>query len=135
MKNEKTMPLVKSIVIQYLIGGLAWFGYGFTLLFDNLPCKIIAALLMLIALTCSLITIFCKKESQDEMSNVHMIKAKAASCNFIHEIALVLGIIVPITIIFNVNILIPLKFLFPIILGIIRIIIGIMFVYYEKVGD
>ena len=131
MKNEKTMPLVKSIVIQYLIGGLAWFGYGFTLLFDNLPCKIIAAASMLVAVYCSVISIFSKKEPEDEMSNIHMIKSKAVVCDLIYTATLIFTLLI----LANVTFSIPIKFMSPLLLGIIQIIIGSMFVYYEKVGD
>lgn len=131
MKRKEKLSLVKSIIIQYLINGLAWFVYAFSLLFENLPCKIIAAVSMLVAVSCSVISIFSKKEPEDEMSNVHMIKSKAVVCDLVYTATLIFTLLIPA----NVTFSIPIKFMSPLLLGIIQIVIGFMFVYYEKVGD
>ncbi len=131
MKENKVMSVMKQTILITIVDGIAWCLFGIFFLFDNIPCKVLAIISILIAITSTGIATFSKHEEDDEMSIKHMHHARSRSYSIIMATVALIGIV---SMIGN-DITISYRLIYPFVLGIGEIIVGIYFVVYEKVGD
>lgn len=131
MKNRKEMSVMKQSVLKNFIDGAAWCLYGGFALFDNIPCRIISIIFLVVAIASCGLALFAKQEEDDEMSTLHMRHAKSTSYSIMIAAVAIIGIIsiVKNDMVFNY------RHIYPFVLGVAEIIVGICFAVYEKVGD
>ena len=129
---KKEITLVASRTIQYVFNGAAWILYGIFNLFDNKICNIMSIIFMLIAFITSLISIFGKREEEDEMGAEHLQASKARTL----DINIIIILTVALVALFCKNFFV-LDFVkvYPFIIGTMELFTGVLFVKYEKVGE
>ena len=138
---KKKLGLIESKCLLYIGNGIAWLMFGVLSIFDNVVCEIIATICLLCGIT-SIILGMSSKEKDDEMSKHNMMKAKATAMDF-------LKIIICFVLVFNAlqglvhsffptvkeTISIVIRTVIPMILGIAEIMIGWLFIKYERDGE
>ena len=130
MKISKKLSLAQSYKLRYTVNGIAWLVYSICHLFDNIACRLIGCVAMVVAIIC-LVSFFRQGEEEDEMAMKHIYRAKAFSFDIILGGILIFGIIsmVGADLKFNLN------DIYGFVVGVANIFIGYIFSHLEKVGD
>lgn len=139
---KKELNLVTSKCLTYVVNGIGWLAYAFLSVFDNPVCSILASTVLLICVIMSIKSRSFATESDDEMSEYNLMKAKATTVDWLKiiicAILLLLAVVGLLHEFFPVvkeNFSISLGLVVPLILGITEIAIGFLFVKYEKDGE
>lgn len=135
MKKNTVLSIVTQVEISNTIQGAFWIGAGFFGLFDNLICRLLTLLMLLLAIACLAVLRTHKREADDEMSESHMKDAQAHTLSAVQTILTVIAIAVPfipndILNTLNWNRVLP-CILF-IIIGLLNVITGITFKHIEE---
>ena len=133
MNEKEPMSLSKKYNIRYTIGGVAWLLYAFFNLIpkNSVPLKIVRVLLLLIGLICIVVTMVAKADPEDEMSDLHFNKAKAKTLDFTISAFLIFVIISTFVGYLEVDI----SKLYPFVLGVVQLLIGVLFWIEERTSD
>lgn len=138
---SKKIGLIESKILVYIGNGSAWLAYGVLSLFDNMVCVILSTVFLLCGLA-SLLLGMSSKEKDDEMSNHNLLKAKARTMDNLKIIVLVIlmfisviGLLHMIFPLINENIFVSLKTVVSTIIGVSEIMIGVLFLKYERDGE
>lgn len=133
--------MVESKILVYIGNGSAWLAYGVLSLFDNIVCVILSTVFLLCGFA-SLLLGMSSKEKDDEMSNHNLLKAKANTMDYLKIIVLVIlmfisviGLLHMIFPSINENVFVSLKTVVSMIIGISEIMIGVLFLKYERDGE
>ncbi|CAH0435495.1 hypothetical protein CQ395_08790 [Clostridium neonatale] len=129
---NKTMSLrIKQLLLNGVIG-VVWIASGIMQLIKvNRTVELILSVVFLISLCITFVPYFVKTESEDELSQHNMEKARS----IVLEI-LVLGMTTCILIsTISNNMLIDFKAVMLLLAGVAYLLKYILFIYYEKVGD
>lgn len=139
---KKEISLVVSKCITHLVNGVGWLMYGVLSIFDNSICSLIASVFLLGCIILNITVPFSSNENDDEMSKHNMMKAKATTMDLLKIIICIILLIITIIGLVheffpsvNDNIHISLGMIVPLMLGITEIMIGFLFVKYEKDGE
>ncbi len=132
-ENKEPMSLSKKYNIRYTIDGLAWLLYAVVNLIpgDGIPLKIVCIILLLIAVICSVVSLVAKSDTEDEMSDLHINKAKAMTLDYTISALLILGIIS----IFLGHLEIDIRKLYPFVIGVVQLLTGVLFWLEERTSD
>ena len=138
---KKKLGLIESKCLLYIGNGIAWLMFGAFSIFDNVICEIIASACLLFGMT-SIVLGMSSKEKDDEMSKHNLIKAKATAMDLLKIIiclVLVINAVLGMLHIFfptvKESISISLRPVIPMILGVTEIMIGWLFIKYERDGE
>lgn len=138
MNNKKELSVTKQIRIRYAMHGIAWMVTGLFKFFDNIPCRCISIIALIISVFLLVKFLFADREMEDEMAEQNLYKAKAATLDILKIIVCVaLIIMTAIDFVFEIellsanlkNIIVPILF---IIMGIENLLIGVIFNHYDK---
>ena len=128
---KTNLSVIKEKELKYGISGAGWIGFGVFRLFDNLICNGISVVFIFITVVSLLYCVFAKKEADDEMSKMHLYKAKARTLDKMEILVGFIGLIL-----LNLNsVHIDMGMIYPFIIGFIEFVSCGYFIYYEKVGD
>ena len=135
------MGLIESRILVYIGNGSAWLAYGVLSLFDNIMCEILASLFLSLGIV-SILMGMSSKEKDDEMSEYNMMKAKAVAMDLLKIIILlvlvfdsIIGLLHSIFPSLNETIFISIKAVLPMIIGVLEIMVGCLFLKYQKDGE
>lgn len=138
---SKKLGLIESKCLQYIGNGVAWLMFGLVSAFDNFVCDILAIVCLLCGIT-AIIFSFLSKEKDDEMSKHNMMKAKSRAMDLLKIIICVvifvngmIGTLHTFIPAIKESISVNLRIIIPIILGIVEIMIGYLFLKYEREGE
>ena len=138
---NKKIGLIESRILVYIGNGSAWLAYGVLSLFDNIVCEILASIFLLLGIVSTLMGM-SSKEKDDEMSKYNMMKAKATAMDLLKIIiclVLVFDALLGVLYIFSTTvketISIGLRTVIPMIIGITEIMVGWLFIKYERDGE
>ena len=138
MKKTKELSVTNQIRIRYAMHGVAWMVAGIFKFFDNIPCRIISGVALLISIFLLIKFMFADREMEDEMAELNLYKAKAITLDLIKIIVCMLIIsLTMINLIFDINlfsasiksIIVPILF---IVMGIENFLIGVIFNHFDK---
>lgn len=139
---KKNFNLATSKCITYLVNGIGWLMFGLLSVIDNTVCSLLSAIFLFLCIALSTINPFRSKDSDDEMSDHHMIKAKSLTLDFLKIIILsillilaILGVMHEFIPVIAENVNISLTLIISLILGITEIMTGLFFVKFEKDGE
>lgn len=132
-ENKEPMSLSKKYNIRYTIDGLAWLLYAVVNLIpgDGIPLKIVCIILLLIAVICSVVSLVAKSGTEDEMSDLHINKAKAMTLDYTISVFLIFGVIS----IFLGRLEIDIRKLYPFVIGVVQLLTGVLFWLEERTRD
>ena len=132
-ENKEPMSLSKKYNIRYTIDGLAWLLYAVVNLIpgDGIPLKVVCIILLLIAVICSVVSLVAKSDTEDEMSDLHINKAKAMTLDYTISAFLIFGIIS----IFLGHLEIDIRKLYPFVIGVVQLLTGVLFWLEERTSD
>ena len=128
--NSKKLSLLQNYTLRYTITGGFWIIYSTFHLFDSIFANAVA-ILALIGTILSQLALSLKTEAEDEMSKQHLLKAKSLCLDIVYGSLLIFTILS----MFVVDIVVVLKHTYGFFIGAINVIIGLLFVYFEKAGD
>ena len=133
MNEKEPMSLSKKYNFRYTIDGVAWLLYAFINLIpgNSRFLKILCVILLLIALICSVISMLAKADSEDEMSDLHINKAKAMTLDFT-TCAFLLFCIISILV---GHLEVDITKLYPFVIGVVQLLIGALFWIEERASD
>ena len=133
MNEKEPMSLSKKYNFRYTIDGVAWLLYAFINLIpgNSRFLKILCVILLLIALICSVISMLAKADPEDEMSDLHINKAKAMTLDFTTCAFLLFCIIS----IFVGHLEVDITKLYPFVIGVVQLLIGALFWIEERASD
>ena len=127
---KKNLSLTTAYRMRYTINGLSWLVYAILHLFSNRVCNILSAIALVFAILCSVL--YLKKgENEDEMAIKHLFKAKAYTQDILYVTVLLIGLVS----ILGGNLIIPVNYVYGFVIAITNFFIGILFAWFEKVGD
>lgn len=140
MKNK--LSLVTSKCITYVANGVGWVAYACLSVFDNLVCSVFAIAALLICIIITIKSHSFSAEPDDEMSEYNLMKAKAATMDWLRIIICLVLVLIAVAALLqtafpaiNENINLSFGLVVPLILGITDIATGLFFVKYEKDGE
>lgn len=142
---KKGIRLISQRKVQFLGAGISYLAYVTLSLFPYQLCAALAGIILLCSVS---LTLFCNSkttEPDDEMSRLHLLKAKATAQDLTQMIILLLFICLLFLSLFDVS-LSPLHqitfseipfwaLLIPFFYGINNLLTGIFFVRYERAGE
>ena len=134
--------LLKSTYWSYFISGFGWLFYGIFSAFDNIVLNYLGAVFFLIGVVAGMKIQKLSYEKEDEMSQHNMMKAKAATLDFLRiAVCIVLIILMVFSVlsrtfpgikeIVELNITLVLALIF----AVIQFSVGIYYMKYEKDGE
>lgn len=129
MKNQ--VSIIKQNLYSKIINGIAWCLFGIANLFDNFPCLILRIVFMVVVCISTGMFFAGNREEDDEMSISHKYRAESSAYHFIMVSVCIIGTIS----IGDKNIMINVNQLYPFLLGVGEIVVGFMFMHFEKAGD
>ena len=135
---KKEMSLSKEKLILHTLYGAVWIVYGILKMFDHAIVNFIAAVVLFVPVL--LRVVYVAKEGVglgDEMSDYHMMKAKAETLEILAFIAILLFLFQEV---FELAISLPFLRVSVVsvgafIVGIKEFLVGILFAKYEKEGE
>lgn len=132
-KHKEPMSLSKKYNIRYTIDGLAWLLYAVVNLIPGggIPLKVVCIILMLVAVICSVLSLVAKSDTEDEMSDLHVNKAKAMTLDYTISAFLIFGIISLFLGYFEIDI----RKLYPFVIGVVQLLTGVLFWLEERTSD
>lgn len=129
----KKIGLIESKISIYIGNGSAWTMFGVLSLFDNIVCTSLSIFFLLCGIV-ALILGMLSKEADDEMSIHNLMMAKSTTMDCFRIIILAVLTIASIFALFNVNLL-SIKTVIPVVYGVSEIMIGALFLKYERDGE
>jgi roadblock/LC7 domain-containing protein len=110
-----------------------WTIYGILNLFDDsrFVLKIASTICMLVAIVATMISMLARQDREDDASRLHLMKAYS----FTVLIALYVVMVISVLTVFVPKNMFDFNILYPFILGLMLLIIGVVFIYCEKWGD
>lgn len=131
MKNLKEeMSLETHYTIQYTVNGICWLLFSVFNLSEDKVMQIVAALFLTFGCICSIITVFKKHESDDEMSLKHIAKAKALAFDITGVTIMGIGVVSMIS-----DSVLSYYKVYGFIFAASQILAGQLFRCYERMGD
>jgi len=127
---SKEISVTRQIFIMKIVCGICWIITGICMLFDSILARIVACFALSGIIIAMLFVRSCKREETDEMAEKHMYLAKSQVLDYTMMILVVLGIVV-----LFVDISFDFRKVFYFIFGLLELITGLVFLYYEKVGE
>jgi uncharacterized membrane protein len=132
MKNRR-LALSTIYFIRYCMTGLMWTVYGVLNFFDddNMYLKIISTICMALAVISTLASLFIRQDREDYASRLHLMKA----CTLTLFIILLVVMATSTLSAFVPKNMFDFNLLYPFIIGLTLMLIGVLFIYCEKWGD
>ena len=126
----KNFSLTTAYRMRYTINGLAWLAYAVLHLFSNKVCNVLSAVALVIAILCAVM--YLKKgEAEDEMAVKHLFKAKAYTQDMMYFVFLIVGLVS----LLGGNLIITVNYVYGFVIAFTNFFTGILFAWFEKVGD
>lgn len=139
---SKEISLVKSKFVTYFVNGIGWLAYAVLSLFNNKICSLMASVILLICVVLSFWGLHASNEEDDEMSLQSMYKAKALTIDWFKPVlCLIMLLLIVLELlsrffpVIDYNIEVRATLIVPIIMGVIDVLVGLLFVKYEKDGE
>lgn len=128
--KKEPIRLITNYMIRYFINGGAWLCFAVLNLFDdnNKVLGVISAIFLFIAAGCSFASLVIKSEPEDEMGQKHIYGAKAITLDYLLAVIMIIGIIS----ILGVNI--SFNKVYPFIIAVSHVVVGVEFWIREKAG-
>ena len=138
MKSREKLSITNQIRIRYAMHGIAWTVVGIFKFFDNITCRIISSIALLISIFLLIKFLIADREMEDEMAEINLYKAKAITLDLLKIIVCMLIILLTMNkLVFDINlfatsiksIIVPILF---ILMGIENFLIGVIFDRFDK---
>ena len=127
---KKKMSLINYYKIQNIFGGILWLIVGACFLKDSVVTNAISCVTLLIAMGILIYSMKVKREEEDEMARLHLNEAKSTVLDVILFLSLMVGVVSFVV----EDVVINFRCIYYFMLGGIQLLVGILFVYKEKVG-
>jgi uncharacterized membrane protein len=113
--------------------GIMWTIYGILNLFDDdvFALKVVSTICMLVAIVATVVSLFVKQDREDCASRLHFMK----SCSFTVFVVLYIVMIISTLTALVPKSMFDFNILYPFIIGLMLLLIGVVFIYCEKWGD
>lgn len=97
-KEKRVLSVTNQIKFMYTINGISWIATGILSFFDNIPCKALRCISLLVSVIVLGKVIFSEREMTDEMAERNLNDAKAKALSYLH---IALGMIALLALIFT----------------------------------
>ena len=114
--------------LRYTLNGVVWLIYA---VINLLPNNIVTKVLCIVALIMAIITLFVKADADDEMSILHISKAKAMTLDITVSLFLIIGVG---SVVLG-NMVVNIAKLYPFVIGVVQLLTGILFWLEERTSD
>lgn len=131
----KVISVKNQVIVENVGTGIIWLVMGISTFLDNGIATILAAICLVCYLIAMGLVIFSKREKADEMSEKHMNKAKKITLDCIMFSTLCFGLVYLILTAGDKTINIDFIHIYYFLISTIQIMIGGIFLFFEKVGD
>ena len=92
MNKKEPMSLSEHYNLRYTLNGFVWLIYAIiNLLPNNIVTKVLCIVALIMAIITSCIALFVKADADDEMSILHISKAKAMTLDITVSLFLIIG--------------------------------------------
>lgn len=131
-KGNEPMSLSKNYNLKYTLNGVAWLVYAVLNLMPNTVVVLsLSVVALFIAVVTSCIAIWGKTDNEDEMSILHLAKAKASTLDIIIIVFMIIGIVS----IFFKDLTVQIYKLYSFVIGIVQLLTGVYFWIEERTSD
>ena len=126
MNKKEPMSLSEHYNLRYTLNGFVWLIYAIiNLLPNNIVTKVLCIVALIMAIITSCIALFVKADADDEMSILHISKAKAMTLDITVSLFLIIG----------VGSVVNIAKLYPFVIGVVQLLTGILFWLEERTSD
>jgi len=128
MNKKEPMSLSEHYNLRYTLNGFVWLIYAIiNLLPNNIVTKVLCIVALIMAIITSCIALFVKADADDEMSILHISKAKAMTLDITVSLFLIIGV--------GSVVLGNMAKLYPFVIGVVQLLTGILFWLEERTSD
>ena len=132
MSKKEAMSLSKHYNLRYTLNGVVWLIYAvINLLPNNIVTKVLCIVALIMAIVTSCISLFVKADADDEMSILHISKAKAMTLDITVSLFLIIGVG---SVVLG-NMVVNIAKLYPFVIGVVQLLTGILFWLEERTSD
>lgn len=132
MNKKEPMSLSEHYNLRYTLNGVVWLIYAvINLLPNNIVTKVLCIVALIMAIITSCIALFVKADADDEMSILHISKAKAMTLDITVSLFLIIGV----GSVFLGNMIVNIAKLYPFVIGVVQLLTGILFWLEERTSD
>lgn len=132
MSKKEAMSLSKHYNLRYTLNGFVWLIYAvINLLPNNIVTKVLCIVALIMAIVTSCISLFVKADADDEMSILHISKAKAMTLDITVSLFLIIGVG---SVVLG-NMVVNIAKLYPFVIGVVQLLTGILFWLEERTSD
>ena len=128
MNKKEPMSLSEHYNLRYTLNGVVWLIYA---VINLLPNNIVTKVLCIVALIMAIIALFVKADADDEMSILHISKAKAMTLDITVSLFLIIGVG---SVVLG-NMVVNIAKLYPFVIGVVQLLTGILFWLEERTSD
>lgn len=136
MNKKEPMSLSEHYNLRYTLNGVVWLIYAvINLLPNNIVTKVLCIVALIMAIITSCIALFVKADADDEMSILHISKAKAMTLDITVSLFLIIGVGSVVLGNMVVNMVVNIAKLYPFVIGVVQLLTGILFWLEERTSD